>query len=102
FPHGVAVTHKALMANTRGIGFDGVNSNEDDRCVSWLPFYHDMGLVGCLLATLTCQMSTDYLATEDFARRPLQWLNLMSRNRGTISYSPTFGYEICARRISKE
>lgn len=102
FPHGVAVTHKALMANTRGIGLDGVHSNEDDRCVSWLPFYHDMGLVGCLLATLTCQMSTDYIATEDFARRPLQWLNLMSRNRGTISYSPTFGYEICARRINKD
>lgn len=102
FPHGVAVTHRALMANTKGIGYDGVNSNDDDRCVSWLPFYHDMGLVGCLLATLTCQMSTDYMATEDFARRPLQWLNLMSRNRGTISYSPTFGYEICARRVSKE
>jgi fatty-acyl-CoA synthase len=102
FPHGVAVTHKALMANTHGIGYDGVHSNDNDRCVSWLPFYHDMGLVGCLLATLTCQMSTDYLATEDFARRPLQWLNLMSRNRGTISYSPTFGYEICARRISKD
>lgn len=102
FPHGVAVTHKALLANCRGIGKDGVDLREDDRTVSWLPFYHDMGLVGCLLAAVTCQCSVDYLATEDFARRPLQWLRLMSRNRGTISYSPTFGYEICARRIGSE
>lgn len=102
FPHGVAVTHTALLANCRGIGYDGVDLTEEDRCVSWLPFYHDMGLVGCLLAAVTCQVSTDYLATEDFARRPLQWLRLMSRNRGTISYSPTFGYEICARRVGSE
>ncbi|RMF10847.1 MAG: fatty acyl-AMP ligase, partial [Alphaproteobacteria bacterium] len=102
FPHGVAVTHKALLANCRGIGKDGVQLRDDDRTVSWLPFYHDMGLVGCLLAAVTCQCSIDYLATEDFARRPLQWLRLMSRNRGTISYSPTFGYEICARRVRSE
>ncbi len=102
FPHGVAVTHKALLANCRGIGRDGVGLKDDDRTVSWLPFYHDMGLVGCLLAAVTCQCSIDYLATEDFARRPLQWLRLMSRNRGTISYSPTFGYEICARRVSND
>jgi fatty-acyl-CoA synthase len=102
FPHGVAVTHTALLANCTGIGRDGVKLRDDDRTVSWLPFYHDMGLVGCLLAAVTCQCSVDYLATEDFARRPLQWLRLMSRNRGTISYSPTFGYDICARRIGSE
>lgn len=102
FPHGVAVTHSALLANCTGIGRDGVQLVDDDRTASWLPFYHDMGLVGCLLAPLACQVSVDFLATEDFARRPLQWLRLMSRNRGTISYSPTFGYEICARRISSE
>ncbi len=102
FPHGVAVNHKALMANTHGMGFHGVKLVDDDRCTSWLPFYHDMGLVGCLLTPITCQVSVDYMATEDFARRPLQWLMLLTRNRGTISYSPTFGYEICARRVGKE
>lgn len=102
FPHGVAVTHRSLMANTRGMGYHGVQLVDDDRCTSWLPFYHDMGLVGCLLTPVTCQVSVDYLATEDFARRPLQWLSLLSRNRGTVSYSPTFGYEICARRAGKE
>ncbi|MCK5575972.1 MAG: AMP-binding protein, partial [Sphingomonadales bacterium] len=69
--------------------------------VSWLPFYHDMGLVGTLLTPITCQASVDYLATESFARRPLQWLRLMSENKGTITYSPTFGYDICARRIKE-
>lgn len=101
FPHGVAVTHRSLMANTYGMGALGVQLNDDDRCTSWLPFYHDMGLVGCFLTPVACQVSVDYMATEDFARRPLQWLNLLSANRGTISYSPTFGYEICARRAGE-
>jgi fatty-acyl-CoA synthase len=49
------------------------------------------------------QVSTDYLRTEDFARRPLAWLDLVSRNPGTsCSYSPTFGYDICARRVSSQ
>jgi fatty-acyl-CoA synthase len=62
-----------------------------------------MGLVGCLLSPIANQMSTDYLKTEDFARRPLAWLDLISRNPGTsMSYSPTFGYDICARRIGSQ
>lgn len=100
FPHGVAVTHISLMANCQGIGKDGMDLTDDDRCVSWLPFYHDMGLVGTLLAPISNQVTTDYLATEAFARRPLQWLKLISDNRGTLAYSPTFGYEICTRRAS--
>lgn len=100
FPHGIAITHKALMANCGGQGRDGVQLVDTDRCISWLPFYHDMGLVGTLLTPIANQVSVDFLATEDFARRPMQWLSLMSRNRGTITYSPTFGYDICARRVS--
>jgi fatty-acyl-CoA synthase len=62
-----------------------------------------MGLVGCFLSVVANQVSTDYLKTEDFARRPLAWLDLISRNQGTsISYSPTFGYDICARRMSSQ
>jgi fatty-acyl-CoA synthase len=62
-----------------------------------------MGLVGCFLSPVANQVSTDYLKTEDFARRPLAWLDLISRNEGTsISYSPTFGYDICARRMSSQ
>lgn len=102
FPHGIAITHKALMANCQGQGRDGVQLVDDDRCISWLPFYHDMGLVGTLLTPIANQVSVDFLATEDFARRPMQWLTLMTRNRGTITYSPTFGYDICARRVGAE
>ncbi len=102
FPHGVAITHRALLnnlaAHSHGMKIDGT-----DRCISWLPWYHDMGLVGCLLSPVANQVSTDYLKTEDFARRPLAWLDLISRHDGTaLSYSPTFGYDICARRIGSQ
>jgi fatty-acyl-CoA synthase len=102
FPHGVAVTHRALLANLAGHSH-GMEIGDGDRCVSWLPWYHDMGLVGCFLSPIANQVSVDYLKTEDFARRPLAWLDLISRNQGTtLSYSPTFGYDICARRISSQ
>jgi fatty-acyl-CoA synthase len=62
-----------------------------------------MGLVGCMLSPIALQVSVDYLKTEDFARRPLAWLDLISRNPGTsLSYSPTFGYDICSRRMSSQ
>ncbi|MFA7596516.1 MAG: fatty acyl-AMP ligase [Novosphingobium sp.] len=102
FPHGVAVTHEALLNNLAGHGH-GMKLEANDRCISWLPWYHDMGLVGCFLSPIANQVSTDYLKTEDFARRPLAWLDMISRNQGTtLSYSPTFGYDICARRISSQ
>lgn len=102
FPHGVAITHHALLnnlaAHSHGMQIDGT-----DRCISWLPWYHDMGLVGCFLSPIANQVSTDYLKTEDFARRPLAWLDMISRHDGTaLSYSPTFGYDICARRMSSQ
>lgn len=98
FPLGVAVTQRALMANTRGIACHGLNIGPTDRCSSWLPLYHDMGLIGFLLTPLVCQISVDMFPTRDFARRPLLWLELISRNGGTLSYSPSFGYELAARR----
>ena len=102
FPHGVAVTHHALLNNLAAHSH-GMELIDTDRCVSWLPWYHDMGLVGCFLSPVANQVSTDYLKTEDFARRPLAWLDLISRNEGTtLSYSPTFGYDICARRMSSQ
>ncbi|WP_157216935.1 fatty acyl-AMP ligase [Flavisphingomonas formosensis] len=102
FPHGVAVTHQALLNNLSAHAH-GMELIASDRCVSWLPWYHDMGLVGCFLSPVANQVSVDYLKTEDFARRPLAWLDMISRNAGTsISYSPTFGYDICARRMSSQ
>jgi fatty-acyl-CoA synthase len=102
FPHGVAVTHRALLDNLRAHGI-GLKIEDADRCISWLPWYHDMGLVGCLLSPIALQMSVDYLKTEDFARRPLAWLDMITRNPGTsLSYSPSFGYDICSRRMSSQ
>ncbi len=100
FPTGVMVTHASLMANCRAMTRYGVRNGEGDRGTSWLPFFHDMGLVGFMLGALTSQTSMDYIPTEDFARRPLTWLKLISDNGGTVSYAPSFGYELCARRVS--
>ncbi|MET0136976.1 MAG: AMP-binding protein, partial [Sphingobium sp.] len=94
FPHGVAVTHHALLNNLSAHSH-GMEVTQTDRCVSWLPWYHDMGLVGCFLSPVANQVSTDYMKTEDFARRPLAWLDVISAADGTvISFSPTFGYDI--------
>jgi fatty-acyl-CoA synthase len=102
FPHGVAVTHRAVMANLSGHAHS-MQIAPGDRGVSWLPWYHDMGLVGTFLSPMAVQMSVDFIATDDFARRPLTWLTLISRNEGnSLSYSPTFGYDICARRVSTQ
>lgn len=102
FPTGVAVTHRALLHNLYGHS-TAMDIGAGDRVVSWLPWYHDMGLVGCFLSLIANQVSCDFLKTEHFARRPLAWLDLISRNKGTtLSYSPTFGYDICARRISSQ
>ncbi|MEZ5681618.1 MAG: fatty acyl-AMP ligase [Erythrobacter sp.] len=102
FPTGVAVTHEALLHNLYGHS-TATNLGANDRVISWLPWYHDMGLVGCFLSPIANQASCDYIKTEHFARRPLAWLDLISRNPGnSLSYSPTFGYDICARRISSQ
>jgi fatty-acyl-CoA synthase len=102
FPHGVVITHRALMSNLAAHAAS-MKIGPGDRGISWLPFYHDMGLVGCMLTIIANQMSCDYLKTEDFARRPLAWLDLITRNQQcSMSYAPTFGYDICARRVSSQ
>lgn len=97
-PTGVLCTHRALMANALASTREGLQVTPADRAISWLPLYHDMGLVGFLLMPLSAQMSIDLMPTGAFVRRPLLWLDLMSKNGGTISYSPSFGYELCAKR----
>ncbi|MCC6917866.1 MAG: fatty acyl-AMP ligase [Alphaproteobacteria bacterium] len=98
FPSGVMITHRGLMANITGITRDALKIVAADRSMAWLPLYHDMGLIGYLLAPLATQTSTDLLPTSAFVRRPMLWLDLMTRTRASISSSPSFGYELCARR----
>ncbi|SFP49631.1 fatty-acyl-CoA synthase [Nitrosomonas cryotolerans] len=98
-PRGVVITERALMCNLQGIVRSGLEIQPGDRSASWLPFYHDMGLVGLVLAPMVTQISVDYLATRDFAIRPLQWLRLISRNRCTIAFSQPFGLKLCTLRV---
>ncbi len=99
FPQGVVISERAIMSNLKGIVRNGLAVRNGDRCASWLPFYHDMGLVGFVLGPIVSQLSVDYIRTRDFAIRPLQWLRLISRNVCTIAFSPPFGFELCARRV---
>ena len=96
-PRGIDIRQDQLMANITG-SLAAQEVSAADSGVSWLPLYHDMGLIGFVLAPLCAQRSVDLLAPWDFARRPLQWLSLISRRRATITYAPSFGYDLVARR----
>ena len=102
FPRGVMITQKAVLNNLLVICKHGIQVRPQDRAVSWLPYFHDMGLVGLVLAPMAAQVSVDYLSTRDFAMRPRLWLSLMSQNQATISVSPPFGYELAARRVREK
>lgn len=99
FPRGTMIPQAAVMANLHAIFNHGFTLGDEDRFCSWLPFYHDMGLVGIVLGCVATQRSVDYLPTREFAMRPRAWLKLISRNRATVSFSPPFGYTLCARRL---
>lgn len=99
FPRGVEIDQATVLENLRAIAQDGLKLNNEDRFVSWLPYYHDMGLIGFILVPLICQLSADYLPSRTFAMRPRLWLKIISDNRGTVSSSPTFGYALCAKRL---
>ena len=97
-PKGIYSTQKSLMANSHAITNEGLMLNEHDRMASWLPFYHDMGLVGFFVVPMCNQSSLDYISPSTFARRPGLWLRIISDNRCTVTYSPSFGYGLAARR----
>ena len=99
FPRGVVIKQRAVLSNLARIIDSGIYITRRDRFMSWLPFYHDMGLVGLVLVPVAAQTSVDYLDTRDFAMRPRRWLEIMSANKATISFSPPFGYELVERRI---
>jgi fatty-acyl-CoA synthase len=99
FPRGAMLTERATLRNVRGIVEDGLAIREGDRFCSWLPIYHDMGLVGKVLVPMASQTSIDYLGTREFAMRPRLWPRLLTDQGGTISFAPPFGYELTARRL---
>lgn len=99
FPRGAALTQRSILNNLGEIAGIGGQVTPEDRLVSWLPFYHDMGLVGFVLEPMAAQLSVDYLSPQAFAMRPRLWLKMMSDNAGTISSAPPFGYSLCAARL---
>jgi fatty-acyl-CoA synthase len=97
-PKGVIVSHANLAANARLILHDSVPINEDDRVLSWLPLYHDMGLVGMFLAPLLHRLPVAFLPTARFMRSPASWLEAASALRATITYGPSFAFALAMRR----
>lgn len=98
FPRGVTISQTAALSNMGNIVRHGLAVRPGDRGVSWLPLYHDMGLVGFALTPMVSQMSMDFIATSDFVRRPLLWPKVLTANGGTLSFGPTLGYDLCSRR----
>src|SRR3954466_512999 len=97
-PKGVVLPHANLLANVRAMG-KGARATSADVFVSWLPLYHDMGLIGGCFATMYLGFPVVLMSPLAFLARPSQWLRAIHRHRGTISGGPNFAYELCLRRI---
>ncbi len=98
-PKGVTLTHANLAANIRCIGEHGLRLTNDDVAVSWLPLYHDMGLIGFVLTPLFHRVPVHFLPALTFLKRPVTWLQAFTRVGGTIAYAPNFAYALCVKRI---
>ncbi|MGQ0656134.1 MAG: AMP-binding protein [Betaproteobacteria bacterium] len=97
-PKGVVLTHANLLANVRAMG-KAARATQADVFVSWLPLYHDMGLIGGCFATMYLGFPVVLMSPLAFLSRPSAWMRAIHRHRGTISGGPNFSYELCLRRI---
>jgi fatty-acyl-CoA synthase len=100
-PKGVMLTHANLLANVRAIG-EALGLRSDDVGVSWLPLYHDMGLIGAWLMPLYFGLPVVVLSPLSFLSRPARWLRAFHRYRGTMGAAPNFAYELAAAKVSDE
>ncbi|HEV8598746.1 MAG TPA: fatty acyl-AMP ligase [Gemmatimonadales bacterium] len=99
-PKGVVLTHANLASNAAAIcGPRGLALGPEDFAVSWLPLHHDMGLIGMALASVWGQVNTAIMPPVLFLKRPTEWLKAIHRYRGTLSFAPSFAYELCLRRF---
>ena len=98
-PRGAALTHSSLLANL-GASAKALGLTTEDRCVSWLPLYHDMGLIGAVLTAIFRGGSSILIAPEAFVLRPTVWLEAFTSRRGTYAPAPDFGYQLCTTRVS--
>jgi fatty-acyl-CoA synthase len=98
-PKGVMLTHANLLANMRAIG-EAVQLGPEDVGISWLPLYHDMGLIGAWLTLLHFGTPLAVMSPLAFLTRPERWLQAFHKHRGTIAAAPNFAYELCVRKIA--
>jgi fatty-acyl-CoA synthase len=102
-PKGVAIKHKNLVANTTSfLGPDGLARTREDVGVSWLPLFHDMGLIGFVLGTLIVDLPVVLFQTSTFVRMPRLWLELITKHKGTITYAPNFAYDLLTKRVTEK
>jgi acyl-CoA synthetase (AMP-forming)/AMP-acid ligase II len=99
-PKGVAISHRAIVSNAAAIAH-ALTLREDDVGVSWLPLFHDMGLVGVLMTAICHPYRVHLLAPQSFAMKPRRWLELIAAERATITAAPNFAYQMCAERETK-
>src|SRR5690606_21305875 len=100
-PKGVMLTHANLLANIRAMG-EAITASPSDVFVSWLPLYHDMGLIGAWLGSLHYAARLVVMSPLTFLARPVRWLNAIHRHRGTLSAAPNFAFELCLKKIDDE
>jgi len=101
-PKGVVLTHENLAANVRAIMHLGLGVRDSvDSGASWLPLYHDMGLIGFVIAPLYHVNTITFLPPLLFLKRPARWLETISRHRASISFGPNFAYALCVKRIKE-
>ena len=100
-PKGVVLTHGNLLHNS-GLLKQAFAYTADSQCVTWLPMYHDMGLIGGILQPLYGGFACTLMSPTSFLQRPVRWLQAITRYHGTISGGPNFAYDLCVRKISKE
>jgi fatty-acyl-CoA synthase len=102
-PKGVSVTHGNLRANAHAIMVDGLKTDSAvDHGVSWLPLYHDMGLIGFVIAPMFHKVAVTFIPTMAFVRQATLWLETIHRVRGTITFAPNFAYALATKRTKPE
>ena len=102
-PKGVVVTHRNLAWNSESFMIHGLEKDSSfDKGVSWLPLFHDMGLIGFVIGPLFTNIPVVFMPTASFVRNPRIWLDKIHQHRGTITYAPNFAYALVTKRVKEK
>ncbi|HSO32188.1 MAG TPA: fatty acyl-AMP ligase [Labilithrix sp.] len=102
-PKGVVVTHRNLAWNSESFMIHGLKKDSSfDKGVSWLPLFHDMGLIGFVIGPLFTNIPVVFMPTASFVRNPRIWLDKIDQHRGTITYAPNFAYALVSKRVKEK